>query len=66
MTRAQLSETILDIKRENRWSWKHVREQIRGMSPVLITGALLGQVKLTTRSPDRPPTSWSTGTVCWE
>jgi cyanate lyase len=47
MTRAQLSEKILDIKREKGWTWKHICEQIGGMSPVLITGALLGQMKLT-------------------
>jgi cyanate lyase len=47
MTRAELTDRILDIKRENGWTWKHICEQIGGMSPVLITGALLGQMKLT-------------------
>ncbi len=47
MTRAQLSEKILDIKRERGWAWRHICEQIGGMSPMLITGALLGQMKLT-------------------
>jgi cyanate lyase len=47
MTRAELSEKILDIKREKGWTWKYICEQIGGMSPVLITGALLGQMKLT-------------------
>jgi cyanate lyase len=47
MKRAELSEKILDIKREKGWTWKHICEQIGGMSPVLITGALLGQMKLT-------------------
>ena len=47
MTRAQLSERILDIKREKGWTWKHICEQISGMSPVLVTGAILGQMKLT-------------------
>jgi cyanate lyase len=47
MTRAELTEKILDIKREKGWTWKHICEQIGGMSPVLITGALLGQMKLT-------------------
>jgi cyanate lyase len=47
MTRLELSEKILDIKREKGWTWKHICEQIGGMSPVLITGALLGQMKLT-------------------
>ncbi len=46
MTRAELTEKILDIKRENGWSWKHITETIGGMSPVLIVGALLGQMKL--------------------
>jgi len=47
MNRADLTEKILDIKRENGWTWKHICEQIGGMSPVLITGAMLGQMKLT-------------------
>jgi cyanate lyase len=47
MQRADLTEKLLDIKREKGWTWKHICEQIGGMSPVLITGALLGQHKLT-------------------
>src|ERR1700685_2053365 len=47
MNRTGLTEKILDIKREKGWKWKHVCEQIGGMSPVLITGALLGPRKLT-------------------
>jgi cyanate lyase len=47
MKRADLTEKILDIKREKGWSWKHICEQIGGMSPVMITGALLGNHKLT-------------------
>ena len=46
MTRADLTEKILDIKRERGWSWRYVCEEIGGMSPVLIVGALLGQMKL--------------------
>jgi len=47
MTRAELTEKILGIKREHGWSWKHICSEIGGMSPMLITGALLGQMKLT-------------------
>ena len=46
MKRADLTERILDIKRANGWSWKHITSQIGGMSDVLIVGALLGQMKL--------------------
>jgi len=46
MTRAELSEKILDIKREKDWTWKYICEQIGGMSEVLVVGALLGQMKL--------------------
>ena len=46
MTRAELTEKILDIKREKDWSWAHICEQIGGMSEVLVVGALLGQMKL--------------------
>lgn len=47
MTRADLTEKILDIKREKGWSWKHIHEKIGGTSPVLLVGALLGHMKLT-------------------
>jgi len=47
MKRVDLTEKLLDIKREKGWDWKHICEQIGGMSPLLITGALLGQMKLT-------------------
>jgi cyanate lyase len=46
MKRAELTEKILDIKREKGWSWQYICAQIGGMSPMLITGALLGQMKL--------------------
>lgn len=46
MKREQLTEKILDIKREKNWSWKHITDEIGGMSPVLVVGALLGQMKL--------------------
>src|SRR5882757_7306762 len=46
MQRAELTEKILDIKREHGWSWKYICEQIGGMSEVLVVGALLGQMKL--------------------
>jgi cyanate lyase len=47
MTRAGLTEKLLDIKREKEWTWKYICEQIGGMSPVMITGAVLGQQKMT-------------------
>jgi cyanate lyase len=46
-TRAELTEKLLGMKRENGWSWKHICSQIGGMSPMLIVGAVLGQMKLT-------------------
>ena len=46
MTRSDLTEKILDIKREKEWTWKHICEQIGGVSEVLVVGALLGQGKL--------------------
>ena len=46
MTREKLTEKILDIKREQRWSWKFICDEIGGLSPALIVGALLGQMKL--------------------
>lgn len=46
MTREQLTEKILDLKRENGWSWKYICGEIGGFSEVLIVGACLGQHKL--------------------
>ena len=47
MKRSELTEKIGDIKRERGWSWAHIADTIGGMSPVLVVGALLGQMKLT-------------------
>ncbi len=47
MKRDDLTERLLDIKREKGWSWKYICEQIGGMSPVMITGGVLGQQKMT-------------------
>ena len=47
MKREDLTEKLLDIKREKGWSWKHICEKIDGYSEVLIVGAILGQMKLT-------------------
>ena len=46
MKREELTEKILDIKREKGWTWKHITTEIGGMSEVLVVGALLGQMKL--------------------
>jgi len=46
MKRANLTEKILDIKREKGWTWKYITDEIGGLSPTLIVGALLGQMKL--------------------
>ena len=42
MRREELTEKILDIKREKGWTWKQITDEIGGMSPVLVVGALLG------------------------
>lgn len=46
MTREELTEKILDTKREKGWTWAFITDEIGGMSPVLIVGALLGQQRL--------------------
>ena len=46
MIRSDLTEKLLDIKREKDWTWKYITGEIGGMSDVLIVGALLGQMKL--------------------
>jgi len=47
MKREALTEKLLDIKREKAWTWKHICAEIGGMSPVMVTGAILGQQKMT-------------------
>jgi cyanate lyase len=47
MKRSDLTEKLLDIKREKGWSWKYICERIGGYSELLIVGAILGQMKLT-------------------
>ena len=47
MKRCDLTEKLLDIKREKGWSWKYICEKIGGYSDVLIVGAVMGQMKLT-------------------
>ena len=48
MQRAELtsSKRSSSIKREKGWTWKHITDEIGGFSPVLVVGALLGQMKL--------------------
>ena len=46
MKREDLTEKLLDLKREKGWTWKFITDEIGGMSPVLVTGAILGQMKL--------------------
>jgi cyanate lyase len=46
MKREDLTEKLLDIKRAKDWTWKYIADEIGGMSPVLVVGALLGQMKL--------------------
>ncbi len=47
MTRADLTEKILDIKRDKDLTWAAISVAIGGSSPFIITAALLGQMKLT-------------------
>lgn len=48
MKREELTDKILDAKRSNGMSWKQIADTIGGCSPILITAALLGQMKMTT------------------
>ncbi len=47
MQRTDLTEKILDIKREKGLTWAEIAKQIGGYSPILISAACLGQMKLT-------------------
>jgi cyanate lyase len=46
MTRADLTEKILAEKRLGKLSWQQIAAEIGGGSPVYVTAALLGQMKL--------------------
>ncbi|MFL5390689.1 MAG: hypothetical protein ACJ79C_18315 [Myxococcales bacterium] len=46
MNRTELTEQILVAKRTKGVSWKQIAETVGGASPVLITAALLGQMRL--------------------
>jgi len=46
MTRAELTEKILDIKREKGLTWRAITAEIGGYSQLFIMSALLGQMKL--------------------
>ena len=46
MKRAELTEKILDFKRDNDLTWKQIAEDIGGYSQLFIMTALLGQMKL--------------------
>ena len=46
MNHRELTEKLLDIKREKGWRWEYICDLIGGLSPILITGAILGQMTL--------------------
>ena len=46
MTRTQLTEKILSAKRVQGLSWKAIAEKVGGASSILVTAALLGQMRL--------------------
>lgn len=46
MQRVELTEKILDIKREKDLTWKQIAEEIGGYTQVFITCALLGNMPL--------------------
>ena len=46
MTRTELTEKILMAKRAQSLSWRRIAEKVGGGSPILITAALLGQMRL--------------------
>lgn len=46
MNRAELTEAILSAKRTKKLSWKEIAAHVGGASPIVITAALLGQMRL--------------------
>ena len=46
MLRPEVTEKILSVKRLKRLTWKTICAEIGGGSPVYLTAALMGQMKL--------------------
>ncbi len=46
MTRSELTEQILTAKRTRGLSWKQIADKVGGASPIVLTAALLGQMRL--------------------
>lgn len=46
MNRAELTEAVLSAKRTKRLSWKQIAAHVGEASPIVITAALLGQMRL--------------------
>ncbi len=46
MTRAELTEKIVALKRKKKLSWREIATQLGPLSPLYYTAALLGQMKL--------------------
>jgi cyanate lyase len=53
MTRAELTQKILSQKRLKRLSWNTIAAEIGGGSPIYITAALMGQMKLRPKQAER-------------
>jgi cyanate lyase len=53
MTRTDLTEKILITKRRKGLSWKQIVSEIGGGSPVYLTAALMGQMKLRPEQAER-------------
>jgi cyanate lyase len=53
MIRAELTEKILSQKRLKQLSWKTIVAEIGGGSPVYVTAALMGQMKLRPQQAER-------------
>jgi cyanate lyase len=53
MIRAELTQKILSQKRLKKLSWQTIVAEIGGGSPVYVTGALMGQMKLRPEQAER-------------
>jgi cyanate lyase len=53
MMRAEVTQKILSQKRLRRLSWKTIAAEIGGGSPLYLTAALMGQMKLRPEQAER-------------
>jgi len=61
VTRAEVTEKILSAKRLKELSWATIAKEIGGASPIVVTAACLGQMKMTSDQAAKAATLFGLG-----